>query len=255
MSTLDASHASPGVPRHRGERALSAAAILLALYLLFAYVLMPGFWRGFVHRHPAIRDLPGITHTKTGIPGDPINVALIGTQHEVMQIMVAAKWYPADPLTMRSCLEIAGATVLKRPYETAPVSNLFLWGRKQDLAFEQPVGNNPRRRHHVRFWRSEKTDADGRPFWAGAAIYDERVEISRTTGQVTHRTDGDIDKERDYLFNDIERTGKLSQTSVVGAFHKVLTGRNGGGDRWHTDGKLFVGRIGASDGRQNRQNR
>lgn len=249
MSMPNTSKTAPGESRRRGERALSSGAILLALYLLFAYVLMPGFWRGYVHRHPAIKDLPGITHTKTGIPGDPINVALVGTPQEIMTIMMAAEWHPADPLTLRSCLEIARATVLKQSYETAPVSNLFLWGRKQDLAFEQPVGNNPRQRHHVRFWRSEKTDPDGRPLWAGAAIYDERVEISRTTGQVTHRTDGNIDKERNYLFRDLEKTGELSKSTVVNGFHKTLMGRNGGGDRWHTDGRLFVGTIDANNSR------
>ncbi len=79
-----------------------------------------------------------------GIPGDPLNVALIGTETEVKSIMLAAKWYPADPLGLRSDLEIAADTVLKRPDDRAPVSSLYLWGRKEDLAFEQPVGDNPR---------------------------------------------------------------------------------------------------------------
>src|SRR5262249_4774795 len=42
---------------------------------------------------------------------------------------------------------MAEAAVLKRKYEDAPVSNLYLFGRKEDLAFEQPVGDNPRVSH------------------------------------------------------------------------------------------------------------
>ena len=99
-------------------------------------------------------------------------MALIGTETDVKRDMLAAKWYPADPLTLRSCLKIASATMLKRPYDDAPVSNLYLFGRKEDLAFEQPVGDNPRKRHHVRFWRSEKIDPDGRPVWVGSATFD-----------------------------------------------------------------------------------
>jgi hypothetical protein len=91
-------------------------------------------------------------------------------------------------LTLDSCLEIAEASVLKRPYDDAPVSNLYLFGRKQDLAFEQAVGGDPRHRHHVRFWRTDDVDTDGRPVWVGSAVYDERVGLSRTTGQVTHVT-------------------------------------------------------------------
>jgi hypothetical protein len=242
--------ASSAAPRKRWslrKRLLGLFVALLLAYLVVAYLVMPALWKHYAHRHPSLEDIPGITHTASGTPGDPLNVALIGTKAEVMKIMVAAKWYPADALTLHSCLEIAEATVLKRPYDEAPVSNLYLFGRREDLAFEQPVGNDPRQRHHVRFWRSDKIDADGRPVWVGSAIYDQHVGLSRTTGQVTHVTAANIDAERDYLFKDLEKTGDLSETYIENDFHKTLTGRNGGGDPWYTDGRLFVGVIALKD--------
>ena len=78
---------------------------------------------------------------------------------------------------------MADAAVFKRSYDDAPVSSLYLFGRGEDLAFEQPVGDDPRQRHHVRFWRIEEVDPDGLPVWIGAAIYDRRVRLSHTTGQ------------------------------------------------------------------------
>ena len=132
-----------------------------------------------------MEDAPRITHTANGIAGDPLNVGLVGTEEELQVAMLAAKWFPADPITLRSSLRIAAGTVLRRSDDEAPVSNLFLFGRKQDLAFEQPVGDDPRRRHHVRFWRAEKVDEQGRPLWIGAATFDTRVGLSRTTGQIT----------------------------------------------------------------------
>src|SRR5262249_12089824 len=158
------------------------------VWLVAAYLLMPALWKRHARRHPALEDIPSVTHTADGIPADPINVALIGSNAEMIKIMVAAKWYPADPLTLRRSLEIAKASVLNRPYEDAPVSSEYLFGRKQDLAFEQAVGNNPRHRHHVRFWNTDKVDADGRLVWVGAAIFDKRVGLSRTTAQITHET-------------------------------------------------------------------
>ena len=226
-------------------RMAGIVAVMVVVYLVVAYVAMPLLWDRYAVRHPALDDIPDITMTADKIPGDPINVALVGTKTEIMKIMVAAKWYPADPLTLRSCLEIAEATVLKRPDDEAPVSSLYLWGRKEDLAFEKPVGDNPRQRHHVRFWRSEKVDPHDRPIWAGAAIYDERVGLSHTTGQITHHTASDIDAERDYLFADLEKTGDLATTRFVNGFHKIVSGRNGGGDPWETDGRLLVGVIAA----------
>src|SRR5262249_50718931 len=102
--------------------------------------------------------------------------------------MPAAKWDPAAPLTLKSSVEIAVDAMCERRAPHAPVGNLYLFGRKEDLAFEQAVGDSPRHRHHVRFWRPAKTDPDGRPVWVRSAVYDERVGLSRTTGQVTHVT-------------------------------------------------------------------
>jgi hypothetical protein len=237
--------AVPARPERRSRRKKLAILLggLILVWLVVAYLVAPALWERYAHRHPGFEDLPGVSYTADGIPADPINVALVGTKAEVLTIMLAAKWYPADPLTLRSSLEIAEASVFKRPDLDAPVSSEFLFGRKQDLAFEQAVGDNPRHRHHVRFWESEKRDPDGRPVWVGAAVFDKRVGLSRTTGQITHETAPDIDLERDLLFADLKRTGDLSRVEVVRKFHKVLEGRNGEGNPWHTDGDLFVGWI------------
>src|SRR4051794_25199256 len=192
--------ATPPGRRRLRYRVLGSAALLLLVYLAVAYLVMPGLWRRYDHRHPSLEDVPGITHTAAGIPGDPLNVALVGTQADLIKAMIAAKWSPADALSLKSSLEIAVDAVFKRPDPDAPVSNLFLFGRKEDLAFEQEVTDNPRHRHHVRFWHTDKLDADGRPVWVGSAAYDERVGMSRTTGQITHVTAADVDTERDYLF-------------------------------------------------------
>jgi hypothetical protein len=117
---------------------------LLAIYAVSAYFVIPYGWKHYARRHPELEDIPRITHTASGIPGDALNVELIGTERDLKSAMIAAHWYPADSLTLRSCLEIAEATVLKRAYDDAPVSNLYLFGRREDLAFEKPVGNNPR---------------------------------------------------------------------------------------------------------------
>src|SRR6516165_2976927 len=236
---------SPAKKYSLRKRIVACVILILLGWLLLAYFLLPEVWKFYAHRHPSLEDVPVVTLTGDGMSADPINVALIGTKAEIMKIMLAAKWYPADPLTLRSSLKIAGASVLKREYDTAPVSSEFLFGRKQDLAFEQAVGNDPRHRHHVRFWESDKHGTDGRPIWVGAAIFDKRVGLSRTTGQVTHLTDADVDAERDVLFKDLERTGELEEVIVVEGFHKVLEGRNGQGNPWYTDGNLYEGVIAA----------
>lgn len=133
--------------------------------------------------------------------------------------------------------------MLRRQYDDAPVSNLYVWGRKQDLAFEQPVGHDPRKRHHVRFWRAEQVDSQNRPLWIGGATSDISVELSRRTGQITHHIDANVDEERDKLLADLTRVHALDNVTWKDDFQEKLTGHNGGGDFYKTDGRLAVGTL------------
>jgi len=242
MTSNPSSDESP--PKHALRRRwIVWTTVLVVAWAAVAYLLVPEAWYRYSKRHPALDDVPTITYTADGIPGDPLNVAAIATENELKLLMLAAKWYPADPLTLKSCLEIAEATVLKRPYDEAPVSSLYLYHRKEDLAFEKPVGDDPRQRHHVRFWKSDKFDSDGRPVWIGSVTYDRAVGLSHTTGQITHHIAADVDAERDGLIADWTATGRLEETYVVADFQKQKEGRNGGGDPWHTDGTLKVGVV------------
>jgi len=230
-----------------GKRLASVLAMVLLCYFIVAYVIMPLGWKRYIKKHPSFDDNPRITQTSDGHLGDALNVALTGTETQLKAIMLAAHWYPADALGLRSDARIAVDTVLERSYDQAPVSKLYLYGRPEDLAFEQPVGDDPRHRHHVRFWRSKHAD-QGRPIWLGSATYDERVGLSHTTGQITHHTASDIDAERGHVFDTLQHTDDLAEFYKVPHFHHQLQGRNGGGDAWHTDGALWVGLIKANFG-------
>src|SRR5438045_1988264 len=102
---------TPTSRRSLWKRVALFVGVALLIYLAVAYLLLPAVWKRYVHRHPSLDDVPGITQTGAGIPGDPVNVALIGTKAEVIRIMLAAGWHPADALTLRSSLEIAEAAV------------------------------------------------------------------------------------------------------------------------------------------------
>src|ERR1700756_3389042 len=147
---------------------------VLGAYLLLAYVLLPALWTHHEHE-PGLASLPMVTRTADGIPGDALNVGLVGSKEDVLRAMHAAGWYPADPITLRSSIEIVGSVMLDRPYRTAPVSHLYYNNMEQDLAFEKPVGKSADRRHHVRFWRALEHGQEGRAVWLGAATFDRGV--------------------------------------------------------------------------------
>jgi hypothetical protein len=232
----------PGLRR----RLLFLLLAVLCVYGAVAYLVAPDMWRRYYRRHDPVADgIPRLTRTGADIPGDPVNLALIGSEGEIVRAMTASGWYVAQRLGLRSDLRIAADTVLHRAYDQAPVSNLFLWGRAEDLAFEMPVGKDPVRRHHVRFWLAPFTDPAGGPVWAGAATYDARVGLSHTTLQVTHHIAPDVDAERDHVIDTLRQSGWLAHLRWVNGFHKALSGRNGGGDPWHTDGRAAIGTVAA----------
>lgn len=224
----------------RGTKVVGGLALF---YLVVAYGIMPAFWSAYVRRHPVLTQAPRTATMSDGLPGDPMNVALVGTEDEVLRIMRAAGWALAARLGVGADLRIAADAVLGRPDPRAPVSTEYLFGRREDLAFEQEVGDNPRHRHHVRFWKTSEAGTDGRPVWIGAAIYDRSLGIDDATGQITHAVDPDVDTERAFLFAALARTGDLQEQEVRDDYHNVREGRNGTGGTWRTDGRLFIGVV------------
>jgi hypothetical protein len=215
--------------------------VLLALigYYVLAYLVLPNLWQLVERRHPALQGLATHAVTVDGIPGDPINIACVGSEASLQRVLLADGWVPADPITFESSLRIAADSMVHRPYDTAPVSSLYYWGHKQDLGFEQVIGGDPRRRHHVRFWKSGSLDAQGRPLWVGAATLDTRAGISHRTGQITHHIDAAVDRERDLLLSQLG-TQPGAQIDWISPFQPARSGRNGGGDAYITDGRLAI---------------
>jgi hypothetical protein len=183
------------------------------------------------------------TTTALGLPGDALNVGLEGSRDEVLCAMPAAGWRPADPITWRSSLRIADSVLLRRAYPTAPISDLFYDGRRQDLAFEKAAGISPKERHHVRFWLVLAQGDSGEPLWLGSATFDRSVGVSRYTGQVTHHIAPDIDAERDLLAHDLAAAGMVEASYSVSGVGPTVFARNGGGDPYFTDGEISVSRL------------
>lgn len=217
-------------------RTLAAALLALPSYGLVAYVLVPVSWKQY-QRLRSPEDAAWVTHTIEGIPGDPLNVAVVGGRDEVVDALTAAGWIPADRITLSSGFRDAASLLFHRPYCSAPVSTHLLWNRPQDLAFEQIVDGSPRRRHHVRFWQATHPADPRDTVWIGAATYDTSVGFSSYTGELMHHIDSRVDEERDKLVEDLRGAGRLAGLERE-AVRSAGGGRNGGGDEYVTDGRL-----------------
>ncbi len=165
--------------------------------------------------------VPSYTITGDGLPGDPVNLALIGTLPQLRGAFAKAGWSEADRLNLTSSWRMARAFVLKSPYPTAPFSTLYLFGRGQDIGFQKPIDDSPRKRHHIRFWalssghvetlgtanfwlNKDRPPDDEHVLWVGAGTMDTGLSLTRMTFQITHATDSDTNIERDYIVGELK---------------------------------------------------
>ena len=213
---------------------------LIAFWVLVAYTTLPR-----VHRLLSKIYLPdyymGRARTSDGLLGDPINVAVLGSARELRRAMTAAGWIEADRPTFRSTIRIIYAILFRKNYPAAPGSTLYLFGYRQAYSFQKQLGNNPRNRHHVRFWKTPDNwwlpggfSAD----WLGAVHYDTHVGLSLFTGQFTHKIGEHIDQERDLLLAELMEANPSVRVEIVPHFSSGFHARNGGGDRIRTDGAM-----------------
>ncbi|WP_284976821.1 LssY C-terminal domain-containing protein [Arthrobacter sp. efr-133-TYG-104] len=211
-------------------------------WAFLAYLLLPR-----LHRILTGIYVPGYfigrARTSDGLLGDPVNVALLGTEPQIHTIMGSAGWTKADDVTLASSGRIVSSTILRRSYTEAPVSPLYLFDRQQDFAYQQEVNNTPGKRHHVRFWRcpdgwllpgGHKVD------WLAAGTYDRSVGFSLFTLQITHKIEQNTDVERDHIVRTVSQANAEVLVQVIEDFSTGYHSRNGGGDSISTDGDLPI---------------
>lgn len=196
---------------------------------------------GIVRFYPyelAFPSFPRVTHTHTGSAGDPLNLVFIGSRDQISGSFLRAGWLAPDPITAQTSAAIAAASVAHRAYPTAPVSNLYAFGRAQDLAFEKPT-NDVQYRGHIRLWQTEMT-LDGQPVWIAQASYDDGIELSASNELPTHHIAPAVDRERNAVGADLLRTGLTTEEHEVAYATPIIYARNGGGDFYESDGDALI---------------
>ncbi|WP_158867587.1 LssY C-terminal domain-containing protein [Leifsonia sp. AG29] len=214
----------------------------LLFWVLLAYLVLPRLHRILTEIYVPDYFI-GRARTSDGLLGDPINLAAVGTEAQLDKAMREAGWTRADAITLRTSWLIIASTLLRRSYDEAPVSPLFLFGRQQDVAYQQEVEGNPAKRHHVRFWRCP----DGWLLpgghgvdWLAAGTFDRSVGFSLFTLQITHKIDANTDVERDHVVATLKHADVGVDVSTIKDFSTGYHARNGGGDSIETDGDLPI---------------
>src|SRR5712692_4348945 len=219
--------------RKNSTRVMSMISSVVLLCIASMVVLIRFY--PYTYNFPAY---PKITHTQSGANGDPINLVFVGSKVQITHSFQQAGWLLPDPITLQTSEKIAVASLAHRSYPTAPVSNLYVFGRVQDLAFEKPT-NDVQNRGHIRLWKTG-TLIGGQLVWVGQASYDSGIELSSTNHFPTHHIAPTVDLERNTIGADLEKTGLVKEEADAAFTPPILYAHNGGGDYYESDGDVLV---------------
>lgn len=212
-----------------------AMSLLGILVVLLAVLMACIRWYPYPFDFPTY---PTLTHTKSGAAGDPINVLFVGSKDQILNSFQQAGWLIPDPITTKSSERIAVDSLAHRSYPTAPVSNLYVYGRVQDLAFEKPT-TDVQYRGHIRIWNTSLL-IGGQPVWIGAATYDSGIELTSTTHLPTHHIAPTVDMERNAVGADLAATHLVKEEQFAVLTPPIFFAHNGGGDYYASDGNILV---------------
>ncbi len=211
---------------------------------------------------PAETRLPGITSDllskiprrvsdPDGRPGDMVNVLIVGTEDQVVEVFTAAGWVQVDKAVKNTVLNAVMDSIEKKDYLTMPMSTLFLFNRPQDYGFAhaEPV-KVAMSRNHLRVWKSPY-EVDGRPLWCVAATHDIGFERDQRNNGVTHKIDPAIDGEREYVNGTLSGTGLAVQRDHVTPADALTTAKTATGGEFHSDGRILVLVLSNTTGKSN----
>jgi len=176
----------------------------------------------------------------SGKPGDMVNVLIVGTQEQMLQVFTTAGWVQVDRSVGNTALNAVLDSLEKKDYLTMPMSSLFLFNRPQDYGFAHGEAVKvAMSRNHLRVWKSPYEIA-GRPLWCVAATHDIGFERDQRNNGVTHKIDPSIDGEREYVNGTLSGTGLVTQRDHVTPADPLTTAKTATGGEFHSDGRILV---------------
>ncbi len=191
----------------------------------------------------ALEQLPCCTTSKDGKhPGDPLNIVVIGKPDDLFPAFIRRGWRMAEDTYWRSIKRTIYSFLFGKRYRYSPVSPLYLFGRKQDIALQKARGTI-HRRNHLRLWLTSLL-INNKEVWIGQISRDIGVRFTRKSHNfVTHKIDLDVDEVRNAFMEDMLYSHGLKKVGFVegvGMAPEDKPRTNMTGDPYFTDGLRAV---------------
>jgi LssY-like putative type I secretion system component LssY len=188
-------------------------------------------------KYPCCTTDSGATHD-----GDPINVVMVEGKRDPIVPFIARDWHMTQKLDAASIIETVRAFIFRDEYLTSPVSPLYVFGRREDVAL-QKARSTINERIHTRLWLTPYT-FESRRVWIGQVSRDIGVRLTdQTWNLTTHKIGPDVDFDRGYLLQDLLMSGFVERYGFVDGVREATMSAprtNLTGDPYYTDGLQVV---------------
>ena len=190
-----------------------------------------------------LRSLPCcVTNAGDTEQGDPLNLVLVGSGESMVGALTGSGWDFTEEITVDSIRRTIGAAIQEQAFPTAPISSLYVFGRKQDIALQRGRSTISQR-NHMRLWLAPFR-CEGLPVWVGQVSRDIGVKLTtKSPTLTTHIIDPVVDESREYLFHSLlyqESVKQFAFTKGVGEATLDHPNFNLTGDPYITDGMRLV---------------
>ena len=170
--------------------------------------------------------------------GDPLNLVVVGGLDDAFPALVRRGWSPTEQKWSGAIMRMVTSALSGDRYVNAPVSDLYLYGRAQDLAL-QKARDNIHQRNHLRLWLSP-IRYRSKPVWVGQISRDIGTRLTfHSPTFTTHKIDPDVDEARRALTEDMAYSQNLTRIGLVngvGAARQDAPNENLTTDPYYTDG-------------------
>jgi hypothetical protein len=146
--------------------------------------------------------------------GDPLNFVIVGESSDVLNSLSRSGWSFTHRIDFRTIRREIGAAIGGTAYPVAPVSSLYVFGRKQDLALQR-ARHSIAQRNHMRLWMAPFRFEE-HPVWIGQVSRDIGVKITtKSPTLTTHVIDPQVDATRQYLLDSLIGQGLVDRFGFV----------------------------------------
>ena len=191
----------------------------------------------------ALEELPCCTtNSKENEYGDPLNLVLVGSKNDILAALIRRNWHATETMWSKAIWRTLKSFLQGERYRYSPVSPLYVYERRQDIAWQKARGTI-NKRNHMRFWLSP-IRFRGKKVFVGQISRDIGVKFTLKSPTIsTHVIDPDVDEARRYFIEDLAYSQALTSFGFVkgaGTVSKKAPKMNLVGDPFYTDGLRAV---------------